>query len=282
MDWVNLDTPQGGFSIQRYVASSRPLDLEGVQWDRVPEKPLESDLRRALTFFIDIENQTIMYLRDLLAAGAANDPDVATFLPCWGYEEMFHGRALERFLNQYGIQLEPDRLARLRKKVTLRERLEAIGSRLLARYHRHFPAVYLSWGAMQEISTLMAYHGLVRKADHPVLTDIIGRIIKDESRHFSFYYHMAQRKLVEPAAQKLARFVLRRFWTPVGQGVKPESEVRWIQAFTMDGALGQAAISQIDRIINKLPGLEKINLLTRYSRTLAPPAARPFAPLQPA
>jgi hypothetical protein len=45
-----------------------------------------------------IESDTIIYLRSLLATCAVDDPDVATFLACWVYEETFHGLALQRFL----------------------------------------------------------------------------------------------------------------------------------------------------------------------------------------
>ena len=46
----------------------------------------------------DIETHTIVYLRTILATRAIDDPEVATFLACWFYEETFHGRALARFL----------------------------------------------------------------------------------------------------------------------------------------------------------------------------------------
>ena len=42
----------------------------------------------------DIESHTIVYLRTLLSTRAMDDPEVATFLACWFYEETFHGRAL--------------------------------------------------------------------------------------------------------------------------------------------------------------------------------------------
>lgn len=262
------DKPLGGMTLEKWIAASRPLDLDGVRWEDVPSRPISEDLVRCLTYFIDIENQTINYLRDLLVAGAAEDPDVAAFLPCWAYEEAFHGRALERFLNQYGIQLDRFRALRVRHKAGLREKLEALAARLLARYSPSFPAVYLTWGAVNEMSTLMGYQGLARRADHPVLTDITRRIMRDESRHFSFYYHMAQQRLKDVRAQRLTRAILSRFWTPVGQGVKPESEVRWIHRFVFEGPLGKTALEQVDRIIDKLPGLDRLGLLAAYGSTL--------------
>ncbi|MBI2062036.1 MAG: acyl-ACP desaturase [Nitrospirae bacterium] len=264
------DRPAGGFSIERYVESSRPLDLEGIQWEQSREYPITPEVVRAVTYFMDIEYQTINYLRDLLAAGAANDPEIAVFLSCWGYEEMFHGRALETFLKQYGIEVARERLAEVRRTVTWRERFEAFGAKLLAKYNRHFPALYLSWGASQEISTLMGYQGLGRRANNPILTEITRRIIMDESRHFSFYYHMARKHLSDPRAQRLTRWVLTHFWSPVGQGVKPDAEVRWIHRFIMEGEFGKSAIRHIDSIINKLPGLDSLNILDRYTTALGP------------
>ena len=50
----------------------------------------------------DIESHTIVYERELPKTRAIDDPEVATFLACWLYEETFHGRALRRFLDAAG------------------------------------------------------------------------------------------------------------------------------------------------------------------------------------
>src|SRR3990172_2051079 len=96
-----------GFDLDGYVARSRALDLAGIDWDEVPRHPLPAEALRALRYMQDIESHTIIYLRTLLATRAVDDPEVATFLACWLYEETFHGRALARFLAAAGAPLGP-------------------------------------------------------------------------------------------------------------------------------------------------------------------------------
>ena len=56
-------------------------------------------------YMMDIETHTVIYLRDLLATRAANDPQVTAFLACWVYEELWHGEAFSDFLRAYGIEV---------------------------------------------------------------------------------------------------------------------------------------------------------------------------------
>ena len=56
-------------------------------------------------YMMDIETHTVIYLRDLLATRAANDPHVTAFLSCWVYEELWHGEAFSDFLRAYGIEV---------------------------------------------------------------------------------------------------------------------------------------------------------------------------------
>ena len=51
---------------------------------------------------IDGGRNTIVYERDLASTRAIDEPEVATFLACWLYEETMHGHALRRFLAAAG------------------------------------------------------------------------------------------------------------------------------------------------------------------------------------
>ena len=90
------------FDLDAYVARSGALDLDAIAWDEVPRHPLPPQAARTLRYMQDIESHTIIYLRSLLATRAIDDPEVATFLACWLYEETFHGIALRRFLEAAG------------------------------------------------------------------------------------------------------------------------------------------------------------------------------------
>jgi hypothetical protein len=91
-----------GVDLEAYVARSRAIDLSAFPWADVPRHPVPPEAIRTLRYMQDIESHTIIYLRELLATRAVDEPDVATFLACWLYEETFHGLALARFLEAAG------------------------------------------------------------------------------------------------------------------------------------------------------------------------------------
>ena len=73
----------------------------------------------------------------------------------------------------------------------------------------------LMWGAVNEWTAQAGYGQLSRRADHPVLTELLKRIMRQEGRHIDFYAAEATRRLGEsPAAQRVVRWALRRLWRP--------------------------------------------------------------------
>src|SRR4029077_7930074 len=129
-------------------ARSRSLDLSGIRWGDVRRHPLTAEALRTLRYMQDIESHTIVYLRTLLATPAMDDPDVATFLACWFYEETFHGRALARFLAAAGEPVAPRRRSRL----TAPQWIEARATALLARAWPGFVGVHMVWGTINELT----------------------------------------------------------------------------------------------------------------------------------
>jgi hypothetical protein len=84
----------------------------------------------------------------------------------------------------------------------------------------------MAWGAINELTTLTGYHQLIRRSSHPQLQAMLRPIIRDERRHFAFYRAEAKARLTDnPKAGRVVRWALRRFWTPVGAGVKSDEEV---------------------------------------------------------
>src|SRR5438046_8373051 len=126
------------FDLDAYVARSRAVDLSAFAWDDVPQHPVPLEALRTLQYMQDIESHTIIYLRSLLATRAIDDPEVATFLACWLYEETFHGIALARFLEAAGHPVGPR--AQPRGQAPWSKRLEASGIALLARAGAGFRA----------------------------------------------------------------------------------------------------------------------------------------------
>ena len=247
-------------AIDTWAPRSRAVDLSGIRWDDLRSNPLRATTVRTLRYMQDIESQTVVYVRQLLATRAIDDPDVATFLACWFYEETFHGRALERVLTAGGHAP----VVRQRSRQTWSARLQERALRGVSCLWPEFVAVHMTWGAINELTTLTGYQRLVELDPHPVLAELLGRIMRDESRHFAFYYHQAERRLASRGARRIARALVDRFWAPVGSGVQPDAEVRFLTRYLFGDREGRAAARRIDGTIRRLRGFEDVALVEAW------------------
>jgi hypothetical protein len=140
----------------------------------------------------------------------------------------------------------------------------------------------MTWGAVNEWTTQAGYARLIDRARHPVLTDLLSRIMRQEGRHIAFYAAEAERRLAgSRRAQRLCRAALRWLWRPVGAGVMPRREVAFMvgELFGDDG--GRAIAQRIDHRVDGLPGLEGLHLVERavdHYTAAAPGAPGPVAP----
>lgn len=246
----------GLIPIERYVASSHRLDLEGIDFGNVKAVPLSDEVIKTLVYMADIEGSTITFLRDVCATAVIDDPDTARFLTLWAYEEMFHQEALAKFLDAYGVPLDKHRVAQLRSKQTLGDRFMMKLSAWMSHLTSDFVPIYLTWGAINELSTLNAYKRLGEQSKHPVLAALLTRIVKDERRHFSFYYNRARVHLERSAsARRWVSWAVRLFWRPVGDGLKSKAEIDLVLRELLAGDDGLKIAQQMDTTIAQLPGL---------------------------
>jgi hypothetical protein len=257
-----LTQNMAAFDIDTYLARSGAVDLWAVDWAGVPKHPVPLEAIRTLRYMQDVESHTIVYLRSLLATRAIDDPDVAAFLACWVHEETFHGLALERFLAAAGHPLEPRPTPHGQENFA--QWAEARGTALLSRIWPDFCAVHMVWGAINELTALTGYRRLAVLAGHPVLSGLLEHIQRDESRHFFFYYRQAEIRLQRPAVARVARFLVDRFWGPVGSGVQPDRERRFMAGYLFGDAEGRAAARKVDETIRRLPGFGTVRLLNSW------------------
>jgi rubrerythrin len=270
------------FDLDKYLRASKKVDVTGVQWERIADLPLRTAEARCLAYMMDIETHTVIFLRDLLATKAAFDPDVTAFLSCWVYEELWHGEAFSRFLGEAGYQLKPggERVwadapypSRVARNTWIRRRLGARGytshlaTLAAASLIKDFVAVHMTWGAVNELSTLSAYHRLIATTDHPVLTELLDRIIKDERRHFAFYRAQARMRLTaSQQARRVVRWALGHIWAPAGTGVRPQSETDFVIAYLFGDEDGRRAADEMDATIDELPGLAGLHIARGATR----------------
>ena len=253
------------FSIERYKEESRKLDTAGIDWETVTASPLSKGDLFCLHYMMDIENHVPLYLSHLLVTRACMDPILTAFLACWNYEELWHGENIGKFLNLYGIEFDTqDRIANVRANLGVQNSVSILSTMVGSWLLKDFSAVYLTIGAINELSTLTGYGALIRKSGHPVLKDLLGRIIKDERRHYAFYFNSAKEWLADnKKAQRVDRWMLDRFWVPVGQGVKTQEQVDALALYLFDDEQGEEELLGIDEKIGKLPGLSGIKLMSK-------------------
>jgi len=253
------------FSIERYKEESKKLDTAGVAWDTVMEHGLSKGDLFCLHYMMDIENHVPLYLSHLLVTRACMDPILTAFLACWNYEELWHGENIGKFLNLYGIEFDTqDRIANVRANLGFQNSVSILSTMAGSWLLKDFSAVYLSIGAINELTTLTGYGALIRKSGHPVLKDLLGRIIKDERRHFAFYFNSAKEWLIgNEKAQRVDRWMLDRVWVPVGKGVKTQEEVDALAVYLFDDEQGEEELLEIDAKIGRLPGLDRIRLMSK-------------------
>ena len=251
---------------ERYISVSAKIETDDLDWAEARRVGLTPDERFVLTYFSDIESQTIRYLRTLLQMKIAFQPAVSAFLTTWSYEEFFHGHALARLMAECGHALEENRVERLGNRARFNELLEAAFGPLLSRvFSKQFPAVYMSFGAIQEMTTLRGYERLGESTANPVLKTLCDRIAKQERRHFAWYYNHAKQYLSGSRfTQFLARKLLEFNWVPVGAGVKSHAEVRRLFSILFPAEHGNRLLRAVDAKIAMLPGLEGIRLMQSF------------------
>jgi hypothetical protein len=253
------------FDLDDLKKNTARLDVSDIDFDAFREAPLSVGALRCLRYMHDVEYHTVCYMRDLLVTKAHQDHEIASFLTFWCFEEYWHGEALGRVLTAHEEGADAQRLdplrARIRRREAVKPWLHSLGSMIAG---REWMAVHMTWGAVNEWTTQAGYARLAATERHPVLTDLLKRIMRQEGRHIDFYSTHARSALeANGRAQRLVRFALKRAWSPVGAGVMPDEEVTHLTRYLFEGPDGMAAAARIDRQVDRLPGLEGLNLLRR-------------------
>jgi hypothetical protein len=252
-------------TIDDLKARTDRVQVDDIDFDDFKLVPLDADSLRCLRYMHDVEHNTIIYLRDVLVTDAHLDHEITSFLTFWAFEEYFHGEAISRVLEAHGEPGSDQRVPEVRRP-SLHDRILPVSTMLASHVSRHVPAVHMTWGAINEWSAQAAYGRLAARAGHPTLTKLLHRIMKQEGRHIDFYASQAITRLeASVRAQRITRWALRQFWTPVGAGIKDKAEVRFMVGHLFGGDDGLKAAQRIDRCIDRLPGLAGMHLAERSS-----------------
>ena len=250
-----------GTDTAKLIQRSARLEIDDIDFDAFATRPLDPNALRCLRYMHDVESHTICYLRDILVTKAHRDPEVTAFLACWSYEEHWHGEAIAKVLDAHGED-SASRLTSMRQHLPRNDSLRPAVFSALSAVTKHLPAVHMAWGAVNEWSTQTGYGRLIEKAKHPVLTELLRRIMRQEGRHIDFYAGESTRRLgASRAARRLTRYALSHYWGPVGSGVMPKQEIRFLATYLFGDEQGRLAAQRVDRQIDRLPGLQGLHLL---------------------
>ena len=250
---------------ERQPRSLTPEFISAIEWHRVKDHPIDPRLVPILLYMRDVETLTDMYHRELLRTPTGKDPDISKFMERWGIEEITHGEVLNRFLNESGYETDDNWQDQVRQAVTLGYSANAYLLMLLTNLiGKKFTATHMTFGAIHEMEAAQGYRRLIALADHPVLTHIVNGIIREEAIHAQFYRSVARLELQKNEfAQKMARWVIEHFWSPVGQGSLAKRRTAYTIAtlFTDDTAV-EAFDKTVTQRVRDLPGFSGITRLT--------------------
>lgn len=245
--------------------------ISNIKWSDVKLYPLDEKLVPVLIFMRDVETLTDLYREELLVSPTGKDPVIRKFLDSWGVEELTHGEVLNQFLEEAGYPSDEKWVSRIHKEVpwgyTLNTYLSMALTKILG---KKFTAAHMTYGAINEFSAMQAYRRLDQDAAHPVLSVILKAIMHEESFHAGFYYHIARLELQRSEfARKLARFVVDKFWSPVGEGAKLAKDSDYAVR-TLFGSEERLDIldKHVTQRIRRLPGFETLTVVNDTMREI--------------
>lgn len=253
------------FDIDKYAATSERVGWDDLDLDHFVTNPLPADTLRTLRYMADVEYHTVCYTRDLLTTPSHKEQEIASFMTMWNREEFWHGEALAAVLEKHGITIDYDQLRANRMKLGWRDFFDPIKQGVIGKLvGSDFVAVHMSWGAANEYSAVTAYKRMAELETDPVLSELLKRIAKQETKHVAFYVSQARKRLEESKrAQKLTKLLLTKFWAPVGSSINDEEEIRFVFNQLMSGTEGRKAAKQLDKNISSLPGMKGLTIFEK-------------------
>lgn len=251
-----------------YESQPRTLTEEfigNIAWKDVKNYPLDKRLVPVLLYMRDVEVLTDMYYKELRRTPTGKDPIISKFMERWGIEETTHGEVINRFLSEAGIEASEKWKEQVFKSVS---RVYTANTYLVTTLTnfigKKFTATHMTFGAIHEMSTAQGYRRLMKMANHPILTEILTAIMREESAHTRFYASVARIELGKSEfARKVARFIVNKFWAPVGQGAKPKKHTDYTIGTLFGGKEGFEWVERnISQKIQSLPGFGGLTKIT--------------------
>jgi hypothetical protein len=249
------------FDLERYKRVVGRLEVDDIDFGAFRDAPLGPSALRCVRYMHDVEQHTACYLRNLLNTKAHNDPDITEFLTLWNFEEHWHGEALGAVLAAHDEPGGSSRVEQMRARLGWKMSSSPMVWMAFSAATKHFLAVHMTFGVINEWTTQAGYARLSAVADHPTLTQLLKRIMRQEGRHIDYYLDQARRRLTSRGAQRTTRAMVRMLWSPVGAKVMPADDTRHLVRTLFLDRDGRDVALRIDRRIDSLPGLADMRLM---------------------
>lgn len=271
--WYNIPHPMPLVDNPRelidwYEGQTRVLTpdfLSTIPWHEIKDHELKEEFIPVLTYMRDVEKFTELYYKELLMTPTGREPILRRFIDRWSVEEQTHGDLLNRFLEEANIPVTQTWFEDAKAGVSPGYKLTSTVTSLLTNaFGKHFSAVHMTWGAINELTTLHGYRSLWEKAKHPVLEYLLRAIAREEAVHAFFYSTLARFQLQQSKfSRQLTRYIITHFWSPVGQGAKPEVATNYLIKTLFQGTEGVQRIETfVNNPIAQLPGLDGLKTVT--------------------
>ncbi|MFG3349919.1 acyl-ACP desaturase [Streptomyces sp. NPDC048018] len=171
-------------------AGERTWSLADLDWDSLrPERLTEAD-RSAVRFITFVEDHIPGYLSHFLEAFPVADAEQELerfgfnreyfrFLVAWASDEERHASALARYQVETGMATREGILQSLAEE----------GRKKFELPYEH-PVQSFTYTLVQEKATQLFYQRFRETVSEPFLKELLGRLARDEARHFAFYSNL--------------------------------------------------------------------------------------------
>jgi len=259
------------FNIDDLIDRSGAVRTDDLDYEAAGRIGVTDSEAKILRYMADTETHTIVYMRDLLAGHSIGDPELTAFLSVWVYEELWHGRAIDRVLAASGREVPKARARDVAFGRNMREHFEAWGSQFLASLTPHFIAVHMTWGALNEFTAAASYNALARQTRNPAVELLCKRIAQQERKHFAFYFSQAEKRLANSGvARALTRYAMNKHWGPVGDGVAGAENLAHTARALFSDHWAWGELVRAEKRMQQLPGLHDFDRLTVKIGALLP------------
>jgi hypothetical protein len=240
---------------------------DDIDYTVFSRRPLSDEGLRTLRYLREVNRYLTAWLHDAASAARSDRSTMALLAQC-ALEKASHGEVLDKLVSTRPAaaafkmgQHHSEQPSRLR----FTPWWHAFAARLTS---RDSLAMSIALAAVNEWFVYAAYRRLLELQRHPELSQVIGRIQRQEIRQVDFCATQAHVLLDLSCRARLGtRLALQMGGLPITAAPTPARETAFLVRYLMGGPEGTRMIQQIDKKIDRLPGLAGLRPLTRLAAT---------------